>query len=100
MHANGLPVPRAAAGTIVHRAVARLADDTVVIRQAYERRPGLVVDALLDGAAPEQVAKACGMEITDLRAVMGRWATIRRERGLLTDEAYTRLLNVVFGPAS
>lgn len=99
MHANDLPVPRAAAGTIVHRAVAQLADDTAAIRQAYERRPDLVVEALLDGVAPGQVAKACGMDIRQLRAAVGRWATAQQQAGLLTPMAYTDLLNVVFGPA-
>lgn len=58
-----------------------------------------MVDALLSGTAPEDVAKACGMDMTDLRTAMGRWATVRREQGLLSDEAYTDLVNIVFGPA-
>jgi hypothetical protein len=85
---------------IVHPAVVQLTQGTVVMRQIVADRPYLVAEALLGGATPEQVAEAVGLDLTDLRAAVGRWATRLRQEGRLTDDTYTALLNVVFGPAS
>ena len=79
-------IERARTGTVVHRAVVRLADDTAVIRHAYERRPTLVAEALLGGATPEQVAEAVGLDLFELRAAVSRWATRQRQAGQLTPQ--------------
>lgn len=84
---------------VVHPAVARLAEGTAVLRRIVADRPRLVAEALLGGAAPEQVAEAVGFDLLELRAAVGRWATRQRQDGQLSDEAYTELLNLVFGPA-
>ncbi|HET8643500.1 MAG TPA: hypothetical protein VFM37_16310 [Pseudonocardiaceae bacterium] len=94
-----MSVDRATNGTVVHPAVVRLAEGTAVLRRIVADRPGLVAEALLGGATPEQVAEALGLDLIELRAVVSRWATRARHDGQLTPQAYTDLLNVVFGPA-
>jgi len=54
---------------------------------------------VLGDATPEQVAEAVGLELADLRAAVSRWATRQRQDGQLTPQAYTDLLDIVFGPA-
>lgn len=84
---------------IIHPAVVRLAEGTAILRRVAADRPVLVAEALLGGATPEQVAEATGMDLIDLRAAVGRWATRLKQEGRLTDQAYTDLVNTVFGPA-
>ena len=78
----------------------RLVEGTGVLRRIVADRPMLVSEALLGGASPEQVAEACGLELNELRATVGRWATRMRQAGQLTGQGYEDLLNIVFGPAS
>lgn len=84
---------------VLHPAVTRLAEGTALLRRIVADRPTLVAEALLGGATPEQVAEAVGLELTELRAAVSRWATRQRQDGQLTPRAYTDLLNTVFGPA-
>ena len=92
-------VTPAAATEVVHPAVVRLAEGTAVLRRIVADRPALVIEALLGGATPERVAAATGLELIELRAAIGRWATRQQQVGHLTPQAYTDLMNIVFGPA-
>jgi len=83
----------------VHPAVTRLAQGTATLRRIVADRPTLVAEALLGGATPEQVAEAVGLELVELRAAVSRWATRQRQDGQLTPQAYTDLLDILFGPA-
>lgn len=88
-----------AAGTVVHPAVVKLAEGTALLRRIVADRPRLVTGALLGGATPEQVAEAVGLDLIELRAVVSRWATRQLHAEQLTQQAYTDLMNIVFGPA-
>lgn len=96
---NLAPQHTATSGTVVYPAVVRLAEGTAVLRRIIADRPLLVAEALLGGATPEQVAEAVGLDLIELRAAVSRWATRQRQDGQLTPQAYSDLLNVVFGPA-
>jgi|SRR5215216_2028895 len=85
---------------VAHPAVVRLAEGTAVLRRVTADRPVLVAEALLDGVMPQQVAEATGLDLDELRAAVGRWATRLKQEGRLTDPAYTNLVNAVFGPAT
>lgn len=87
-------------GVVVHPAVVRLAEGTATWRRIVADRPTLVAKALLGGATPEQVAEAVGLELAELRAAVSRWATRQRQDSQLTPQAYTDLLNIVFGRPS
>jgi len=46
------------------------------------------------------VADALGWDLINLRTEVGRWATLLRAEGRLSDQDYTNLINSVFGPAT
>ena len=94
-----MSVQPATNGTVVHPAVVRLAEGTTVLRRIVADRPTLVAEALLGGATPEQVAGAMELDLVELRAAVSRWATRQLRDGQLTHQAYTDLVNIVFGPA-
>lgn len=85
---------------IAHSAMVQLALDTETVRRARARRPNLVAQALLAGATPEQVAHATGLELDELRQAVGRWALRQQRDGLLTNDQYLQVINIVFGPAN
>jgi len=84
---------------LVRPSIARLRDDTATMLDMLTRRWPLVAEALLDGATPDQVAEATGLQLSDLRIGLTRWASIAVDTGQIEPAANVALMNVVFGPA-
>jgi len=73
----------------------RLAMGAAAVRQFEADRPGLVAQALLTGATPEQVVEVLGWELAELRFAIGRWEANLRKQGQLADWQGEALLAVV-----
>jgi hypothetical protein len=75
-----------------HQSVTRLAEGRRVEQQVQATRQHVVIEALLDGAAPEDVTAALGWTLTDLAVAVNRWAPKLRDEGHITRQACTSLL--------
>lgn len=97
-----LPVPAGDAMTeteIIHAPIVRLEEGRDLMRRVLGQRPALMSMALMEGISPERVASAAGLDLIEMRGSVGRWASHEHAAGRIDQEAYSALMNRVFGVA-
>lgn len=84
---------------VSHPAVTSLAEGAELMERIRADRPRLIVNALLGDATTTEITAALGWDIVDLKVAINRRAPELRNKGQITERAYTAVNIAVFGTA-
>jgi len=92
-HRHGLHAVRAA--EVAEHAIAALAYGAALTERVESGRGSIATNALSAGAGLERTADAMGLEVWDLRVLLGQWAGRQHRLGLIDAERLEQVVSLI-----